>query len=81
MSNPNQEKGKLTLWSANKKHYIEEVFLKLKELRYKGEYYEEIGLPKMEILLRGLLQDIEILKRENDELKRENDELKKQIGK
>jgi len=69
--------GKLNLWSANKQNYLNGAFKKLRELRYKGGYYEEIGLPEMDKIFRGLMQDINILKNENAELKQEIENLKK----
>jgi len=68
MSENNQE-GKLNLWSSNKKGMIDGIFKNLKALRYKGEYYEEIGLPQIDLVIRGLLQDVDTLKRENTLLK------------
>jgi len=61
--------SKLVLWSSNKKQFIDDVMKKLKQLRYKGGYYEEIGLPQVELVINGLKQDINNLVTENNNLK------------
>lgn len=64
------------LWSFHNHRKIDTVMLRLKELKMQGQYYDEINMPEVEKIIKGLRNDVEILKNDKLFLVQENKKLK-----
>jgi len=52
------------LWSHHNSDKIEKVIYRLKELKLQGQYYEEVNMPDVDKTITGLMNDINILKKD-----------------
>jgi len=52
------------LWSFHNSQKIDKVVKRLQELKMQGQYYNEINMPEIEKIMKGLMNDIEILKKD-----------------
>jgi len=65
------------LWSHHNNKNITDILKRLEILKMQGEYYQEINMPEVSIIIKGLMNDIEILKKEKLFLLKDNTKLKK----
>ena len=56
------------LWSNYNHQRIDNVLIRLKELKLCGQYYDEINMPDVYKIIIGLRNDIDILKKEKIKL-------------